>query len=68
MDGIVFDLIGMILQVLGLMIAFGSLTVEAVGLVLQMRSKDSSRSSHKEDERDSNNIRTAIASPRAVGS
>ena len=50
MDGIVFDLIGMILQVLGLMIAFGSLTVEAVGLALQMRSKDSSRSSHKEEE------------------
>jgi len=50
MDGIVFDLIGVILQVLGLMTAFGSLTVGTIGLVLQVRSKDSSRSSRQGDE------------------
>ena len=40
MDGILLDLIGVILQVLGLIAAFGSLTVGVASLTLQARLKD----------------------------
>ena len=49
MDGILLDLIGVILQVLGLIAAFGSLTVGVASLALQARLKDTPRSS-QEDE------------------
>lgn len=49
MDGIVFALTGMILQVLGLMVAFGSLAVGAASLVLQARSKDTPRLSQRDE-------------------
>ena len=47
MDGILLDLIGVILQVLGLIAAFGSLTVGVASLTLQARLKDTPRSSQK---------------------
>ena len=44
MDGLVFDLTGVILQVLCLLAALCSLGVEAAALVLQVQSKDKPRS------------------------
>ena len=67
MDGIVLSLTGVILQVLGLVAAFGSLAVGAASLALQAWSKDEPRSPEDEAGRH-NNIRTAVASSRAVGS
>ena len=49
MDGILLDLIGVILQVLGLIAAFGSLTVGVASLALQARLKDTPRSSQKDE-------------------
>ena len=49
MDGIDYALTGMILQDLGLMVAFGSLAVGAASLVLQARSKDTPRSSQRDE-------------------
>ena len=49
MDGIVFDLTGVILQVLGLIAAFGSLAVGAASLALQAWSKDEPRSSQRDE-------------------
>ena len=51
MDGIVFALTGMILQVLGLIVAFGSLMVGAIALVLQVLSKDTPRSPQEDEPR-----------------
>ena len=44
MDGLVFDLTGVILQVLCLLAALCNLGVEAAALVLQVQSKDKPRS------------------------
>ena len=49
MESILLDLIGVFLQVLGLIAAFGSVAVGAAALALQARSKDKPRSS-QEDE------------------
>ena len=49
MDGLVFDLTGVILQVLCLLAALCSLGVEAAALVLQVRSKDKPRSSQGDE-------------------
>ena len=49
MDELVFDLTGVILQVLGLIAAFGSLTVGVASLTLQARLKDTPRSSQKDE-------------------
>ena len=49
MDGILLDLIGVILQVLGLIAAFGSLTVGVASLALQARLQDTPRSSQKDE-------------------
>ena len=49
MDGILLDLIGVILQVLGLIAAFGSLTVGVASLALQAWSKDEPRSSQRDE-------------------
>ena len=67
MDGLVFDLTGVILQVLCLLAALCNLGVEAAALVLQVQSKDKPRSPQG-DEPGPKEIRTAEASPRAVGS
>lgn len=49
MESMLLDLIGVFLQVLGLMAAFGSLAVGAAALALQARPKEKPRSS-QEDE------------------
>ena len=49
MDGILLDLIGVILQVLGLIAAFGSLTVGVASLTLHARLKDTPRSSQQHE-------------------
>ena len=49
MDGIVLSLTGGILQVLGLVAAFGSLAVGAASLALQAWSKDEPRSSQRDE-------------------
>lgn len=49
MDGLVFDLTGVILQVLCLLAALCNLGVEAAALVLQVQSKDKPRSSQGDE-------------------
>ena len=49
MDGIVLSLTGVILQVLGLVAAFGILAVGAASLALQAWSKDEPRSSQRDE-------------------
>ena len=49
MESIMLDLIGVILQVLGLIAALGSLAVGAAALALQARSKDAPRSSQGDE-------------------
>ncbi len=51
MDGFAFALCGVVLQVLGLMVAFGGLMVGAIALVLQVLSKDTPRSPQEDEPR-----------------
>ena len=49
MESILFGLIGVILQVLGLVAAIGNVAVGAASLALQARSKDTPRSSQGDE-------------------